>query len=495
MTILQKGILLIAVPLILEVLLSLVLFVQNQELEMEKERLNRSRAILSSIYAVSDTFLEAGGALVQLENSRDFKALMVFLGAMERIPGAKDVVLKTAGSELEGKELNELLEVYESAYRRFSEVRDLVVNPNASPEEIRSRALKTLHLSASFVESMSSYRNRAERTFEDAENRQMQMRTHMRNLIIAGTAGNIVISSGLAIWLGLTTLRRLKIVMDNARRIGAQIPLNPPLRGKDELAFLDALVHQASDGLEEARKMEKQAEQFRDQLHAMVVHDLRSPLTSVNAAVCMVHDGLAGEVPERATEMLSMAQRNLSRIQVLVNDFLQLKKLESGRLELELTSLPLGRLLSSAVEMVQEQASLKGLTLDIPEEDVVVEVDGPRIEQVLTNILTNAIRHSPEGGKITLRLSGASDMVRVEVHDQGPGVSEQWREKIFQSYIQVTKEDTRSGGGTGLGLPICKMLIEKHGGKIGVEPSPSGGSIFWFTVRRAPSERPLIELT
>jgi PAS domain S-box-containing protein len=217
---------------------------------------------------------------------------------------------------------------------------------------------------------------------------------------------------------------------------------------------------------------------------SMVSHELRTPLTSLRGSLGLLALGTAGGLSKEAAKLLEIAERNTVRLVTLINDILDLERLSSGRVELRKRPAPLGPILALAVEAVGPLAQEKGVQLVLPAErpDSTVLVDAERIEQVLINLLGNAVKFSPSGGRVWLLADPRAESAEISVCDEGPGIPSEWRERVFEPFQQVEGSDSRTKGGSGLGLAICKAIVERHGGRIGVEPGRPTGSRFWFTV-------------
>jgi PAS domain S-box-containing protein len=224
----------------------------------------------------------------------------------------------------------------------------------------------------------------------------------------------------------------------------------------------------------------KELERLKQEFVAIVSHDLRTPLTSILGGMAIIKTGKMGELNERGQQIIATAEKSGARLIRLVNDLLDMEKLEAGKFELELESTPLAKVLSSSAEAVGEFAKQNSITINTPADAPTVIADGDRIEQVVINLLSNAIKFSPVGGVIDVTVDRKDKMVEVRIADQGLGIPESHRDVIFEKFKQVRISDAKKKRGTGLGLPICKALIEQHGGSIGVESKEGAGSTFWF---------------
>lgn len=226
----------------------------------------------------------------------------------------------------------------------------------------------------------------------------------------------------------------------------------------------------------------KEVERLKNEFISTVSHELRTPLTSIRGSLGLVVGGVAGEVSASARTMLDIAYKNSERLVRLINDILDVEKIESGRMEFQLKPLKLQTVLEQAIEANRGYAEQYGVSYELVEtlSDVVVNVDNDRLNQVITNLLSNAAKFSPPGGKIILNLTEQANGVRVSVSDSGPGIPEEFRQRIFQKFAQADSSDTRQKGGTGLGLSISKAIIEKLGGSIGFETHNGTGTTFYF---------------
>ncbi|HEY0970600.1 MAG TPA: response regulator [Gemmatimonadales bacterium] len=223
---------------------------------------------------------------------------------------------------------------------------------------------------------------------------------------------------------------------------------------------------------------------------SVVSHELRTPLTSIRGSLGLVEGGLAGPLPPKALELVRIARSNTDRLVRLINDILDIEKIESGRMELRLDTLGLRELVAAAVEEMQGSAQQSGVALAVSiDEEVQVRGDRDRLLQVLTNLLSNAIKFSPEGGTVTTSVRLEGDAVRVSVEDRGPGIPVEQLPHLFQKFMQLDSSDRRSKGGTGLGLAISKAIVDMHDGVIGVDSEQGVGTVFWLelpaTRRRA----------
>jgi signal transduction histidine kinase len=230
----------------------------------------------------------------------------------------------------------------------------------------------------------------------------------------------------------------------------------------------------------QAEAERKRIETMKTEFISTVSHELRTPLTSLLGTVRLIKGGMVPE--QKMASMIELAYRNGERLQVLINDLLDLEKSTSGNLEMNLQLQALMPLINQALEACATYSSERQITLVCTTQEVSAhaEVDGQRFQQVLLNLLSNAIKFSPPGMQVQLALELRGALVRISIHDDGPGVPAAFRERIFQKFAQADSSDTRAKGGTGLGLAIAKDLIEAMNGTIGFVSEPGQGSTFYM---------------
>ncbi len=248
----------------------------------------------------------------------------------------------------------------------------------------------------------------------------------------------------------------------------------------DDLGFAGELARRSAIALDNARLYEqaKRATLARDNLLALVSHDLRNPLGVILMHLSLMRSHPADALPRGPLEVMERAAKRMHR---LIDDLLQTASIEAGRLSIEPRRLALAPLVAEAVEALQLQAAAKSLHLvnEVPAELPAVEADGPRLQQVLANLLGNAVKFTPPDGTITIRSAVADDEVTVSIADTGPGIAEDELAHIFDRFWQARRTARL---GTGLGLFIVKGIVESHRGRVWVESKPGEGSTFSFTV-------------
>jgi PAS domain S-box-containing protein len=221
---------------------------------------------------------------------------------------------------------------------------------------------------------------------------------------------------------------------------------------------------------------------MKSELVSVVSHELRTPLTSIRGALGLLSGGLLRSQPEKGERMLKIAVSNTDRLVRLINDILDLERLESGKMNLEKRTCNAADLMTQAADNVRDLADKAGVTLSVSLHLARLWVDPDRIIQALINLISNAIKFSPRGSTIWLSVTPQADQIQFQVKDKGRGIPQEKRESIFERFQQVDASDRREKGGTGLGLPITRSIVQQHGGRIWVESALGQGSTFSFTL-------------
>lgn len=225
---------------------------------------------------------------------------------------------------------------------------------------------------------------------------------------------------------------------------------------------------------------EKVIDRMKTEFLAVASHELRTPMTSIKGSIDLVLSGFAGQIGTETQELLEIAHKSCDRLIRLINDILDLAKIEAGQIKLQKALMDLTDPVERSVRGVKSYADQVGvkITMHVQAGLPQLEIDKDRIEQVVTNLLSNSIKFSPESGVIQVRLSSDGGSVLCCVADQGCGIAEQDLEKVFGKFQQVGESPRK--GGTGLGLAIAQALVQEHGGKIWVESKLNEGSQFIF---------------
>ena len=233
---------------------------------------------------------------------------------------------------------------------------------------------------------------------------------------------------------------------------------------------------------EKSRQIEV-ASQHKSEFLANMSHELRTPLNAIIGFSEVLTDRLFGELNDKQAEYLKDIYASGTHLLSLINDILDLSKIEAGRMELELTDFDLPTALDNALTLVRERAGRRGITLETSVDEGLGEVraDERKIRQVVLNLLSNAIKFTPERGRIELRAVPVDGSVEVSVSDTGVGIAPEDQEAVFEEFRQVGTAEKKAEG-TGLGLTLCRKFVELHGGRIRVQSEVGRGSTFTFTI-------------
>ena len=253
---------------------------------------------------------------------------------------------------------------------------------------------------------------------------------------------------------------------------------------RDESATVVRLVGTMQDITEQ-----RVVQRMKDEFVGVISHELRTPLTSIRGALGLMAGGAVGTLPPKAQRMADVALNSSQRLVRLVNDILDVDKISAGKLELDLAPLPAAEVVAGAIAEMRAMADQAAVTLAALPMDALVLADRDRVAQALTNLISNAIKFSPHGGTVLVAAgpAGSKGLVQFTVTDQGAGIPADKLEAVFDRFAQVDASDTRAKGGTGLGLPICRGIVEQHGGRIWATSEPGQGSTFAFTLPAAPA--------
>jgi PAS domain S-box-containing protein len=224
----------------------------------------------------------------------------------------------------------------------------------------------------------------------------------------------------------------------------------------------------------------KRVEQMKNDFISVVSHELRTPLTSIRGSLGLISGGVAGELPEKARILVDIASKNSDRLVRLINDILDVEKIESGQMGFRLVPQDLMALVEQAVEANQPYGQPYGISLRIVDSvRVLVRADADRMQQVLTNLLSNAMKFSPRSGVVEVGVTAENGKARLRVTDHGKGIPPEFQEHIFEKFAQADATSTRQQGGTGLGLSISRAIVERHGGSIWFESVAGQGTTFF----------------
>ncbi|CAN5636757.1 HAMP domain-containing sensor histidine kinase [soil metagenome] len=299
----------------------------------------------------------------------------------------------------------------------------------------------------------------------------------------------VILSVGFSLLYAAPIANRIQRLRRGATQLTeGKLDTEIPVDGHDEISDLARDFNRMASALNESAERERALEQSRRDLIAAVSHDLRTPLASTRALIEAVADGVAAD-PETEARYLQSARGELAHLSRLVDDLFELARIDAGVMQLSLEQASLRDLVSDTLASFQPQAEKQGVRLigDIEGEVDPVLANPPKLQRVLHNLVSNALRHTPTDGTVALRATSQEDKVQVEVEDTGEGIATEDLPHVFERSFRSEKSRTRSEEdytGAGLGLAIARGLIEAHGGEVHAESQPGKGSRFRFTLRR-----------
>ncbi len=296
----------------------------------------------------------------------------------------------------------------------------------------------------------------------------------------------LVFSSGMAMILGYLLSSSVTDRIHDLKAVAGQLAqgelqARAPVTGHDEVSDLAASFNRMAMQLQAADEKQREIDHMRADLIAWVGHDLQTPLASIRAILEALADGMV-EDPQSVQRYLLTAQRDVRSLSLLIDDLFQMAQLDAGGLPLDREDSSLADLISDTLESFSELASRQGVTVAGRADPGIdpVFMDTMRIGRVLNNLITNALRHTPSGGKIDVLAHRTSQGVEVTVSDTGEGIQPDDLPKIFDSFYRGEKSRSRATGGSGLGLAIARGIVRAHGGDIAVQSAPGRGSTFTF---------------
>lgn len=476
LTLFQKALVLVAIPLFFELAFLATLNALLIQAEQQAEQAERAKAVIVQTNKVIQLLFDVSFAFVAYDAATNNLFKRRFLDYYGRVPG-------------ELNELSSLVSGNRNNAAIVSQVRQQAIAAMASLAKHKEivEAGGRFDLMAAFdlrkqldnmVKQLDLIIKSEQRAKESGSASAERTKSLVKSIIAGGVLVNIILAISLVFVFHKGTARRLNYLMENSFRLGKREELMPPLAGCDELANLDKVLHEASFSIAEVDRI-KQA------LAQMISHDLRTSLTAVKGTLSLINNGTWGQLSEKGVLRVMTAQDSLNHSIELINNLLDLEKMRSGKLVINLEPCALKPILVRATQLVASLAELNGMAIVLPETEVQVFADPDRLTRVLVNLLGNALKFSPEKGAITLAIESSGEWVQINVRDQGPGIPPEHAKAIFEPYKQLPQGGKPAQAGTGLGLAICKAIIEGHGGEIGVESTAGEGSTFWFRIKVA----------
>jgi signal transduction histidine kinase len=341
--------------------------------------------------------------------------------------------------------------------------------------------------------------HRAEAEVADSIESSRQADALSRTVVLGFAAASIALAVIIGVALALSISGPLRAIGGRVERIAAgDFTEHVRVENRDELGALAANIDRMNDQLGLLYAQLQTANRHKSEFLSNMSHELRTPLNAIIGFSEVLLERLFGELNAKQADYLQDILDSGKHQLTLVNDILDLSKVEAGRMELELSSFSLKETVTSSVAMLRERAARRGIALEV-ECDLSVdtmEADQRKVKQVLFNLLSNAVKFTPEGGKITVRARTASDVAEISVQDTGVGIAAEDQDRIFEEFAQASSGKATEAS-TGLGLTIAKRFVELHGGAMTVQSAVGIGSTFTFSLplRRASSVAPVAAVT
>jgi len=478
--IIHKGLLLLLLPFTIQTVLFGYLFVLNQRAEdlAMKERL-RTQFVQHVNAMMEDSGVAWATILNRMTsenaknnfasiNARDYRLnTQELLNELKNIPYKSErldlIVSKIKGLRDLQADTLETLEKNSESFADIDKIHQLIGN---------TRSLRvSLTRTKKILVEVKTLLRAEHKMMDDALAADQKERQLVKSLLVTGYVLQFVLTLGLLTMLVSNITNRLNVLVRNANSLPAGVQLQESVKGSDEIAYLDSVLHEASNSLIEAA-------QNRQSIMNMIAHDIRSPLMSSSLLLEKL-----GEETKAAGVGVTTAGRLKNvfvQLSLLVEDLLTIDRLESGALELDFEMCEMKALVDAALEMVRPQAEKRRIELvnEMPVAEAVA--DRGRMLQVLNNLISNAIKYSPENSKVEIKGDVSPGRVTVYVSDHGKGISKKDLPHVFEKFFQAT--GTSSEQGFGLGLAICKLIVSSHGGTLGADSSAGDGSTFWFSL-------------
>jgi signal transduction histidine kinase len=481
----QKGLIIVGLPLLFELIFISILIVLQIESERRTEEVARSKETITTANGLSRLYYDCAKSLLAYSATRSSLARRDLEGNLngigEQLSRLKEL---TAENPEQSKNYQELAPVASrtlSALREISQGLDNDANFLVTYHQMHSRSELTelLNHLGNSIFKIASEEKKARQQGPAAEK---QARLYVLEWLIAGVAFNLLLAAFLVYIFNRDVSGRLEVVAENTKRLAKKAELLSALPGDDEIAQLDKVFHNMADVLAEAERKRMELEQRKQEFVAMVSHDLKAPLSSIQGFLAGLSGGIYATRIDQIGERAKGLERSTERLIALVNSILEIEKTESSETRLYYDTFPVDAIIVPAMEAVRYLAEKAQVSLELSTSPFDLYGDEELLVRVVQNILSNAIRFSPAGGTIIVSAENDRSWATIKIKDNGTGIAAEFQQTIFEKFKQAPSSISRSNVGTGLGLAICKTIVAKHGGDIGVESSPGEGSTFWFRI-------------
>jgi signal transduction histidine kinase len=497
MTIARKSVLIVAIPLLFEAVFLTVYFDSERQSAEHRLRQSHSTEMALSVGRLLGLSNDAQSVLRAYAITGDPALLHRFQRSLAKLPGEFRELQRLASVDPDG-EVRDIPRKYEVS--GVAAATGLAIGHLQEESALLAAGRQDAvieHLKGDATSSVLDDFRRTARGYQAEELAEQQHEylalerlAIVRQLrTVAMIAGNSILALVLFWWLHQYVSRRAQVVLDNMSRYAEGEDVHRIEQRPDEIGMLDAQFHRMAEQLDSARALlESRNDELarmnveKNHFMGMAAHDLRNPLFGASVMI----DALLRrkEMPEREQGMLRRVQAALKAMVNLVSDFLDVSLIESGELRLRLSLADATAIARECVEMAQLQAEQKQIELrcQVPPEPVVASIDQEKIGQVISNFLSNAVKYSPAGGRIDVFVAQCDGVARISVADQGPGIAPEELARLFKPFSRASTKPTAGESSTGLGLAICRKIVEGHGGRVWAESDVGQGSVFSFEV-------------
>jgi signal transduction histidine kinase len=476
LTIGQKGWILITIPLVFEIVIASSLWLLFIQADHKAVQLSYSRDIILNLGNLSALLLEAGGSMLTYAYTSKPSLVAASRHSEEECTKALNNLLRVANlAGRDAGEYSQLKNTITGAIRSLQkyESSDQSVGMLSRVNSLR-KELQVVHQNLKIIiDHLSEIEKQIERKETEADK---QLKSKIQFLLIFFIAASVVLSALLARFFFSNIALRISKIEENSRRVGFRDELPPALTGDDELARLDRTLHQAANDL-------AASERKKQMMVAMISHDLRSPLLSLQGTLALLLAGACGVMPEKAQTRLEKAEKSLERLIAMITDFLDLEKFSASDavISLNLTDTKFQKLFDEtmlSVEMLAEESSVKIICSG---GEVTFAIDMNLMVRLFSNLLSNAIKFSPHNSTIEVHAQNDSSGVFITVTDHGCGIDSNSLDFLFEPFFQ-TREGSRQENSSGLGLAVCREIARRHKGEITVRSKVGVGTEFRVSI-------------
>ncbi len=472
----QKGLLIVGLPIALELAFLGAITLENRSLEALARNELHYRMLLAECAMLSFSSVDVYKHLEVALNTQNVQELDTVKDDLSNLDRMLDRIQNEAQSDPSARHASaELIATARRMSATFNRARTLL----SKRLDIES-ACEFFELRDGFIEIVPHFVKQQEELCRQAMSLtsttgKEELRSREREqLAILGAA---LTGAALAVWVGIIFSReirsRLAVIQSNTKQLENNLELHQPVGGEDEIHELDESFRSMAAALKEAKNRQRD-------LYAMIAHDVRSPLLDATLTVDMAltKSGL----PAETTASLKRTNRSIARVTELISDLLDIEKLASGRFDILSQRLMSDELVAQSVDSAQGLIGDKNLTVTTACCTTAFMGDRDLLQRVLTNFLSNAIKFSTAGATISVTVQELGGYIEFSVSDEGPGVTDEDKERIFEAFAQTDAGRGTKERSSGLGLAICKMIVQEHDGKIGCDSKPGTGSRFWFAI-------------